>query len=110
MIRLCEVAAAAAEKLPPAFPDKSGVGVHYVDAFLEPLNATLPDGTKVACRRRGLRITLTVGERKGEGLMRRLEIGADPVAMLRAALQEAARAARVELEVTEREVLIGTGA
>lgn len=109
MTKLCDIDAAAVEKLPPRFPDKSGIGVHYVDAFLKPLNATLPDGTKVACKRRGLRITLTVGARKGEGLMRRLDVGADPAVMLRAALQEAARAAGVRLEVTEQEILIGTG-
>jgi len=110
MTKLCDIDPAAAQKLPPQFPDKSRIGVHYVDAFLKPLNATLPDGTKVSCKRRGLKITLTVGAKQGEGLMRRLDVGADPVGMLRAALQEAARAAQVELEVTESEVLIGAGA
>lgn len=107
MIKLCDVDPAAVQKLPPGSPDKSGIGVHYVDAFLKPMNATLPDGTAVACKRRGLKVTLTVGTKKGEGLMRRLAVGPDPVAMLRAALQEAARAAAVELEITDREILIG---
>ena len=71
------------------------------------MNTTLGDGTRVACKRKGLRITLTVGTKQGEGLMRRLDVGADPVAMLRAALQEAARAAGVELAITESEVLVG---
>jgi hypothetical protein len=110
VIKLCDIDPAAARKLPPETPDKSGIGVHYVDAFLKPMNATLPDGTKVACKRRGLKVTLTVGTKKGEGLMRRLDVGADPVVMLRAALQEAARAAGVELEVADREVLISGGA
>ena len=109
MTRLCDIDQAAAQKLPPGTPDKSGIGVHYVDAFVKPMNATLPDGTKVACKRRGLKVTLTVGTRKGEGLMRRLDVGADPAAMLRAALQEAARAAQVELEITESEILISAG-
>ena len=87
-------------------PDKSGIGVHYVDAFVAPLNAALPDGTRVSCKRKGLRITLRVGAKKGDGLMRRLAVSADPVVMLAAALQEAARAAGVQLEITDREILI----
>jgi hydrogenase maturation factor len=38
--------------------------------------------------------------------MRRLTVGPDPVAMLQAALQEAAQAAGVQLQVTEREILL----
>ncbi len=93
MTKVCDLNAAAREKLPPAFPDKSGIGVHYVDAFLKPMNATLADGTRVACKRKGLKILLTVGPRKGEGLMRRLTVSKDPEVMLKAALQEAAKAA-----------------
>ena len=95
--KLCDVNEAAREKLPAQTDDKSGIGVHYVDAYLKPMNATLEDGTAVKCKRRGLRITLTVGSAKGDGLMRRLDIGPDPIAMLDAALQEAASAAGVEL-------------
>ena len=58
--------------------DRSGIGVHYVDAFIKPMNATLADGTEVKCKRRGLKITLSVGDRKGEGLMRRLAGRAGP--------------------------------
>ena len=32
--RLCDVNTAANEKLPPFMDDKSGIGVHYVDAYL----------------------------------------------------------------------------
>jgi hypothetical protein len=99
--RLCEVNAAALTKLPQQTDDKSGIGVHYVDAYLKPMNAKLEDGTAVKCKRRGLKITLTVGAKKGEGLMRRLQVGPDPVAMLDAALQEAAAAAGVELSVED---------
>jgi len=107
MTKLCDVNAAAKEKLPPAFADKSGVGVHYTDAFLKPMNTTLADGTRVACKRRGLKITLTVGTKKGDGLLRRLEVSRDPVEMLKAALAEAAKAAGVELKVTDTEILVG---
>lgn len=103
---LCHVNAAAAEKLPEHTGDKSGIGVHYVDAYLKPMNAKLPDGTPVKCKRRGLKIMLSVGARKGEGLMRRLATGPDPMVMLDAALQEAASAAGVELIVENGTILI----
>jgi hypothetical protein len=99
--RLCEVNAAAITKLPRLTDDKSGIGVHYVDAYLKPMNAKLEDGTPVRCKRRGLKIALTVGAKKGEGLMRRLDVSADPIVMLDAALQEAARGAGVELTVED---------
>ena len=105
--RLCEVSAAAITKLPQHTDDKSGIGVHYVDAYLKPMNAKLEDGTPVRCKRRGLKISLSVGTRKGEGLMRRLAVSADPVVMLDAALQEAAKAAGVELRVEDGAVVIG---
>lgn len=97
--RLCEVNMAAAGKLPQHTDDKSGIGVHYVDAYLKPMNAKLEDGTAVKCKRRGLKIVLTVGTKKGEGLMRRLDVGPDPIVMLDTALQDAAKGAGVELTV-----------
>lgn len=98
-IRLCDVNEAAAGKLPQHTDDKSGIGVHYVDAYLKPMNTTLEDGTIVKCRRRGLKITLAAGAKKGEGLMRRRDVSPDPVVMLDAALQEAAAAAGIGLSV-----------
>jgi hypothetical protein len=106
MIKLCDINAAAVEKLPPKFAEKSGIGSHYVDAFVKPMNVTLADGTRVGCKRRGLKITLTVGTKKGDGLMRRLAVGKDPVVMLREALQEAAKAAGIELQITDTEILV----
>ena len=106
MIRLCAINPAAKDKLPPAFPDKSGIGVHYVAAFIAPMNAPLPDHTPVSCKRKGLRITLRVGAKKGDGLMRRLAVSRDPVVMLQAALQEAAQAAGVQLQITDTEILL----
>lgn len=107
MIKLCDIDPAATAKLPPAFTDKSGIGVHYVDAFVKPMNTTLPDGTRVACKRRGLKVTLKVGPtKKGDGLMRKLQVSPDPVVMLRACLAEAATAAGVQLQITEREIHI----
>src|SRR5271165_1618798 len=99
--KLCDLNPAAPASLPAFTDDKSGIGVHYVDAFIKPMNTKLPDGTPVKCKRRGLKITLTVGAKKGEGLMRRLAVSPDPVVMLDAALQEAAKAAGVELSVED---------
>jgi len=48
-----------------------------------------------------------VGTKKGEGLMRRLVVSKDPVIMLEAALQEAAKAAGVELKIAGSEILLG---
>lgn len=106
MTKLCDVNAAAREKLPPAFPDKSGVGVHYIDAFIKPMNTALPDNTRVSCKRKGLKVTLRAGTKKGDGLMRRLEVSRDPVVMLEAALQEAAKNAGIQLEITPTEIRI----
>lgn len=106
MTKLCDINSAAAEKLPPGFTDKSGIGVHYTDAYIKSMNTKLPDGTRVSCKRKGLKITLTVGTKKGEGLMRRLEVSRDPLVMLQAALVEAAKNAGVQLEITGNEILI----
>lgn len=99
--RLCDINPAALTKLPQQTDDKSGIGVHYVDAYLKPMNTKLEDGTPVKCKRRGLKIVLSVGTRKGEGLMRRLDVSGDPIVMLDAALQEAAKAAGVQLTVKD---------
>ena len=92
--RVCDV------PVPPVVADdKSGIGVHYMDGYLKPMNVTLEDGTAVKAKRRGLKVTLQVGAKKGDGLMRRLDVSPDPAVMLDAALQEAAKAAGVELTV-----------
>jgi hypothetical protein len=108
MIKLCDRNLAAVEKLPPKTPDKSGIGVHYVDAFIAPMNVALTDAaaTRVSCKRKGLKVTLKVGLKKGDGIMRRLQVSPDPVVMLDACLQEAAKAAGVELKITDTEIHI----
>jgi hypothetical protein len=105
-VKLCDVNTAAFEKLPAKTDDKSGIGVHYVDAYIKPMNVKLEDGTPVRCKRRGLKIALSAGTKKGEGLMRRLDVSADPVVMLDAALQEAAKAAGIELLVEEGSIFV----
>jgi hypothetical protein len=100
-VKICDVNPDAEGKLPQHTGDKSGIGVHYVDAFIKPMNLKLEDGTPVKCKRRGLKIVLSAGAKKGEGLMRRLDVSPDPVAMLQAALQEAAKSAGIELMVED---------
>ena len=72
--KICDVNPVAGDKLPQHTDDKSGIGVHYVDAWIKPMNTKLEDGTPVKCKRRGLKIVLTAGAKKGEGLMRRLDV------------------------------------
>ena len=104
MIKVCDINAAVKDKLPPVFPDKSGIGAHYTDAFIKPMNTQLPDGTRVSCKRKGLKIMLQVGDKKGHGLMRRLDVSRDPVVMLPAALHEAAAAVGVELQISDTDI------
>ena len=104
--KLCDVNVSATAKLPQHTDDKSGIGVHYIDAYLKPMNTTLADGTAVKCKRRGLKIVLSAGSKKGEGLMRRLDVSRDPIVMLDAALQEAARAAGIGLSIEDGAIFI----
>lgn len=105
-VKLCDVNPDVQNKLLPHTDDKSGIGTHYIDAYIKPMNVKLEDGTPVRCKRRGLKITLSAGPKKGEGLMRRLDVSTDPVVMLDAALKEAARAAGVELTVENGAIFV----
>jgi hypothetical protein len=66
----------------------------------------LSDGTAVKAKRRGLKVTLQVGTKKGDGIMRRLEVSKDPVVMLDAALKQAAKNAGVELSIEDGAVYV----
>ena len=83
--------------LPEKKADGSGVGINYADALLKPVKLTLEDGRKLAVKRRGLKLTLTLGDKAGEGLLRRLQHGPEVKAMVREALREAARRAGAEI-------------
>jgi hypothetical protein len=106
LIKICNIDQSAKEKLPPGFSDKSGIGVHYTDTFIKPMNTKLEDGTRIACKRKGLKISLVVGTKKGEGLMRRIDVSDNPEVMLQSALEEAAKMAGVELQITDTEILV----
>lgn len=94
---------ASADALLPEKNDRSGVGVHYADAYLKPIRKpiVLPDGTKFSAKRRGLKITLALGTQKGSGLLRRYEKGPDPIDMLTTALDEATAELGVKLTVED---------
>jgi hypothetical protein len=83
--------------LPSAKPDGSGVGVNYADQVLKLLKQTLPDGRKLVAKRRGLKVSVTLGERVGHAIMRRVEHGPDARAIFERALVAAAREAGAEL-------------
>jgi hypothetical protein len=74
-------------------PDGSGVGVNYVDVIAKASKQTLPDGRKLLLKRKGLKLTLAIGEKQGEALLRRLEHGPEVEAVVRRALEAAALAA-----------------
>jgi hypothetical protein len=107
--KVCDLNPRAKEKLPQFTDDKSGIGVHYVDAYLKPMNTKLSDGTAIRAKRRGLKITISAGTKKGDGLMRRLDVSRDPVEMLDAALQEAAKNAGIGLSVEDGAVFVDLG-
>ena len=89
--------AQAAPFLPENKADGSGVGINYADALLKPVKLTLEDGRKLAFKRRGLKITLALGDKIGEGLLRRREHGPDARLIVREAVREAARNAGAEI-------------
>ena len=81
-------------------PDGSGVGVNYVDVIVKASKLTLPDGRKLLLKRKGLKLTLAIGDKQGEALLRRIDHGPDVRAIIRQALDAAALAAgaRARLE------------
>ncbi len=87
--------------IPPAQPDGSRIGANYADAYLKAMNVDLDGGRKVTAKRKGLKITLQIGDRKGEGLLRRLEHGPDAKTILQKALEEAAQAAGSRFSVED---------
>ena len=92
--------------LPESKADGSGVGINYADALLKPVKLTLSDGRKLVVKRRGLKLTLTLGDKTGEGLLRRLQHGPEVKVMVREALREAARNAGAEIEFEDGSVYL----
>jgi hypothetical protein len=106
-IKLCDINTAALDMLKPEKNDRSGVGVHYMDAYLKPMKTVvLEDGTKFTARRRGLKVTIKLGTEAGTGLMRRLTVSKDPIVMLRTALDEATATLGVKLHEEDGQIFL----
>ena len=76
---------------PEAKPDGSGVGVNYADQLLKPFKLTLADGRKMLLKRRGLKLTLAIGDKQGEAILRRLDHGPDVKVIFQKALEDRGR-------------------
>lgn len=81
---------AAETLIPPAKPDSSGIGVNYADEYLKAMNVQIENGVALKAKRKGLKVTLTLGDKSGEALMRKREHGPDVKVVLNQALTEAA--------------------
>jgi hypothetical protein len=65
---------------------------------------SLPDNTRVTCKRKGLRITLCIGTKKGDGLMRRIDVSPDPWSCSKP--RSGGGAAGVRLQIADGRILI----
>ena len=105
-VKLTDVNTEAEAKLPPNEKDGSRIGVNYADLYIKPMNVELKDGRKVTCKRKGLKITLSIGDKKGEAIMRRIENGPDPRNILQYALADAAQAAGATFSVENNAIYL----
>jgi hypothetical protein len=94
----------ADQHLPDSKPDGSGIGINYADQVLKNFKLTLTDGRKMTAKRRGLKITLTIGDKQGEAIMRRMEHGPDVKTIFRKALEEAAQNAGAALVIEPNQI------
>jgi hypothetical protein len=105
-VRITDENLQAEQLIPPAAPDNSGIGINYADAYIKPLNTQIEGGPKIVCKRKGLKIMLTIGEKTGEAVMRRVDHGPDVRDILRHALVTAAQAAGSQLSVENRAIYL----
>jgi hypothetical protein len=96
--------ALANSHLPEVKPDGSGAGINYADQILKNFKLTLTDGRKMMAKRRGLKITLTIGDKQGEAIMRRMENGPDVKNIFRKALEEAAQNAGATIIIEPNQI------
>lgn len=96
--------AQADSHLPEVKPDGSGAGINYADQILKNFKLTLTDGRKMMAKRRGLKITLTIGDKQGQAIMRRMENGPDVKNIFRKALEEAAQNAGATIVIEPNQI------
>ena len=92
--------------LPESKPDGSGVGINYADQILKNFKLTLSDGRKMLAKRRGLKITLTIGDKSGEAIMRRIDDGPDVKNIFYKALAEASQNAGASMAVETGQITL----
>ena len=100
-IRIAQEDIQAEQLIPPVAADNSGIGINYADAYIKPMNLQLEGGPKIVCKRRGLKIILSIDGKSGEAVMRRVDHGPDVRNMLRRALETAAQAAGAQFLVED---------
>jgi len=105
-VRISDENVEAEKLIPPTSPDGSGIGVNYVDAYIKPMNMETEDGHRISCKRKGLKILLSVDDKQGEAIMRRIEHGPDVKNILRQALMTAANAANARFSVEDSGVFL----
>ena len=105
-VKLTDVNLDAEATLPPNAKDGSQIGVNHADLYIKPMNVELEDGRKVTCKRKGLKVTMSIGDQQGEALMRRIENGPDPKNILQCALVEAAQAAGSTLSIEDNAIFL----
>jgi len=99
--RITEENKAAEQLIPPTAPDGSGIGVNYVDAYIKPINTETENGLKISCKRKGLKILLTIGNKTGEAIIQRIDHGPDVRNMLHNALLAAAIEAGAQFTIED---------
>ena len=100
-LKIAELSEKAEQWLPENKPDGSQIGINYADAYIKPMNRILENGTQVSCKRRGLKITIAIGDKKGEALMNRFVHGPEVKDILQGALNESAQAAGATFSVED---------
>ena len=105
-VRIADENVEAEQLLPPAAPDGSGIGVNYVDAYIKPMNVETENGHKIACKRKGLKIILSINDKTGESIMRRIEHGPDAKNILGQALLTAAQEAGAKFSVEDQVIYL----
>ncbi len=105
-MRIAEENPEAVNLIAPNQPDSSGIGVNYTEAYLKVIDVELEPGKKVTCKRKGLMITLTIGEKSGEALMRYIEDGPDVKNILRRAIESAAENAGAKFIVEDSTIYL----
>ena len=81
------------------------LGVNYIDAFGRCLNVALPDGRPMTLKRRGLQLTLTLGDQRVTTLLDRWAGQDQPVRILELAMGKLAEQLGYRYRYDNRQVV-----